>query len=246
MRFRPLAALLLPLAVLAATPAAAQLEGRWQVIDINGQALPAESPSEEGTIVQDGAFSFGPDGRFSVSLRADTDNQGPATQRMAGTYATRGDTLTLTSEEGSTSVTDFRWIRRGDTLQLYAEHGNVYRLARAPEAASGEAWTPGTWHAVELNGRAMPAPWPFHPDVTMTQVTFTFTANGRATVLLRGRGDDGDTDDEDTARYRIEGDKLIILDEDDGSVQEEFVWTLRDGRLRLTDDRGNVYTFTRR
>jgi hypothetical protein len=253
MRFLTAAALLL--AMLAAVPAAAQVEGRWRMISINGDALPAESVSGDGAVVRHALFSFGPDGRLSVTIQTDTENKGQATQSMTGTYTTRGDTLTLTGEAGSTSVTDLRWVRQGDTLQLYVENENAFRLVREPDAQfdaqaaagdgehvqSGEPWTPGTWNAVQVNGRHLPAPWPRSPEMTVTGMTFTFTADGQATVRILGVERGEQIDEESTARYRVDGDRLTILEES-GGVDEAFTWTLQNGTLRMVDARGDVYT----
>jgi hypothetical protein len=233
------------LAAFAAVPATAQVEGRWQMASINGNALPTAMPSEDGPLITRGSFAFGPDGRFSISISADTKNKGRATQGMAGTYTTRGDTLTLTGEVGWSSVNDLRWVRRGDTLQLYAEDEEVYHLVREPEAARGESWTPGTWHAAQLNGRELPAPWLDDPDITITHMVVTLTAAGRLNLRMRGVVQGETIEEESSAPYSVTGDKLAFLDEGDGTVEDEFVWTLGDGTLRLVDENGHVYTFVR-
>lgn len=45
-----------------------------------------------------------------------------------------------------------------------------------------------------------------------------------------------------TALYTVRDDRRTILD-DDGTVDEEFLWSIRDGTLELLDARGFVYVF---
>lgn len=236
---RLIAALLLP--VLAAVPAAAQVEGRYQIVSINGQPLPAPSPTEEGVTVTGSRFWFDDDGRYTVSLRANTP-EGEDVEEEGGAYTTAGDSLLLSEGEDVPPLV-FRWARQGDTLRISDQDGNAYALLREAPAAS-DSWTPGAWNAVQLNGQALPAPWPPSPDVTVTDLAFAFDAGGGATVRIRGARSGESRDDEDTAPYRVEGDELHILD-DLGEVDEKFSWTLRDGTLRLVDIRGHVYTLER-
>lgn len=245
MRARVVAPLLM-LAAFAAAPAAAQLPGRYQLVSINGQALPTPSPTEGGVTVKRALFWFEEDGRYNLSMSGNTRDE-EARQHSAGAYVTVRDSVRLMREfDVDETFAAYRWVRQGDTLHLYDEHENVYRLVRDNAADASEPWSPGTWTAVQLNGRAMPAPWPSDPESIMTEVTFIFTAGGRATTRLRG-GTPGDPEeDEDSYRYRVAGDKVLFLDEDDGEVDDELVWSLRDGTLQLTDDRGNVYTLRRR
>ena len=235
------AAPLLLLAALAAVPAAAPVEGRYQVVSINGQALPAASPTEDGVTVVRAAFWFERDGAFNLAMTANVA-EGPSTQRAGGTYQVAGDSLRVITGDGDEPVA-YRWAIQGDTLRLYDEHRNVYALLREA-AVAGDPWTPGTWKAVQLNGDDLPAPWPLMPDVTVTSLTFAFGADGQATIRVRATRGGQERNDEDTAPYRVEGDRLTVLDEM-GDVDEAFAWTLRNGTLRLVDQYGHVYTFTR-
>jgi len=216
------------------------------LVSINGQALPVASPTYRWVTVTRALFWFEEDGRYNMAMSGDTESEGPARQHSAGAYVVVRDSVRLMREFGEGTFARYRWVRLGDTLHLYDEEENVYRLLRDNAAAASEPWSPGTWTAVQLNGHDMPAPWPAEPEVTMTEVTFIFTAGGRATVRLRG-GTPGDPDvDVDTHWYQVAGDKILFRDERDGEVDDELVWSLRNGTLQLTDDRGNVYTLTRR
>jgi hypothetical protein len=245
MRARFIAPLLL-LAAFAASPAAAQLPGRYQLVSINGQPLPVASSAYRGVTVTRALFWFEEDGRYNMAMSGDTESEGPARQHAAGAYVVVADSVRLMREFGEGTFARYRWVRQGDTLHLYDAEENAYRLLRDNAAAASEPWSPGTWTAIQLNGRDMPAPWFTDPESTMTEVTFIFTAGGRATLRLRG-GTPGDPDEDvDTFRYRVAGDRILFLDERDGEVDDAVVWSLRNGILQLTDDRGNVYTLTRR
>jgi hypothetical protein len=235
------AAPLLLLAALAAVPAAAQVEGRYQLVGINGHALPAPSPTEDGVTVTRAAFWFERDGRASVGITASASD-GPAAQRTAGAYVADGDSLRLTTDDGDGPVT-YGWARQGDTLRLYDEQQNVYVLLREPAVAS-DPWTPGTWNAVQVNGQALPTPWPHIPDVTVTDMTFTFGGDGQATIRRRATRGGEAKDEAVTAAYEVRDDRLVFLD-GRGGVDEAFAWTLQDGTLRLMDQYGHVYTLTR-
>lgn len=236
------AAPLLLLAALAAVPAAAQVEGRYQVVGINGHALPAASPTEDGVTVVRAAFWFEPDGRATVSMTANVAS-GLSMRRANGTYVTVRDSLRVTTGRGEPTATAYRWALDGDTLRLYDEHQNVYALLRQA-AIAGEPWAPCSWNAVQVNGQDLPAPWPLSPEVTVTSMTFTFSADGQATVRIVATQDGEESDETATAPYRVEGDRLTVLD-DHGNVDEAFAWTLREGTLRLVDQYGNVYELAR-
>lgn len=242
MRFRFSAPLLL-LTALAAVPAAAQVEGRYELVSLNGHALPAESPTETGVMLRRALFWFGPDGHFNVSMTAQT-GQGEASQQAAGTYQVVADSLRITGEDGASPMVAYRWMLEGDTLRLHDDGENEYRLVRQAAVAAGEPWSPGTWQAVQLNGHDMPAPWPLEPQLTVTALSFVFTADGQASVRMAATMQGQSGEQEESARYTVTGDRLTILDED-GSVDEEFAWTIRGGRLQLVDANGYTYTFTR-
>lgn len=238
---RAFLAVLLALAGLAAAPAAAQLEGRYELASINGHALPAESPTEPGVSVKRGGYWFHADGRFTVAVTVDM-HEDENTQVASGTYVAVRDSLRLTIRDEEAVA--FRWARDGEALRLYDEQENEYRLVRQAPAAAGEPWSPGTWNAVRMNGQALPAPWARHPQLTLARLSFTFTGDGQAIARIAGTMEGEPMDEEDKARYTVVGDRLTILDED-GSVDEEYVWTIHDGTLQVVDARGHTYTLTR-
>jgi hypothetical protein len=117
----------------------------------------------------------------------------------------------------------------------------VYALAREAVVAS-DPWTPGTWNAVQLNGRELPAPWTHISEITATEVTYAFGEDGRVTTRIRSTYQGRERTDHNSAPYHVAGDRLTFRD-GAGEVAEAFVWTLRDEKLRLVDLYGHVYLF---
>lgn len=245
MRARCIAPLLL-LVAFAAAPAAAQVEGSFALAQINGQPLPSASPTETNIIIDEMALRLGADARYTMEFRVHRDGTDSPFQAEAnGTYRIEGDRLFFQPDDGSMGEpVTYRWARDGETLRLYDEQQNEFRMVRQAAAAAGEPWSPGAWNAVRLNGQALPTAWPLHPQITMTSLSFTFTADGEATARIAGTMGGESLSEEDVARYTVAGDRLTILDAD-GSVDEEYVWTIHDGTLQLVDAQGHTYTLTR-
>lgn len=237
MRFRFIAPLLL-----LAAPAAAQVEGSYRLNAINTQPLPAASYAEPNVAVHGGSLTFGYDGRFTLSLSPRADGSG---EQLAGTYEIGHDSLRFMPQGAGADPILSWWRRRGDTLVVF--HGeDRYQWIREPVTApSAEPWTPGTWQLVEVNGQPLPATWPQGFSLTVTRLTFTFTARGATMRMFGVRDSGGSIEEEDEARYRVTGDKLVFLD-DEGEPNGEFIWRIENGRLRMSDDMGNVYVLTRR
>jgi hypothetical protein len=240
---RLLFAFLLVLATGVSVPAAAQLEGSFALAEVNGQPLPSASPAETNIIIDEMALRLGADARYTMGFRVRRDgDDSPFQVEASGTYRSEGDQLFFQPDAGSVgeSVT-YRWDLSGDVLRLYDEQEDEYRLVRQAATAAGEPWFPGTWNAVQMNGQPLPAPWPQEPRVTITQLSFEFTGDGHATARLTGSMAGEAMEEVNRGRYRIEGDRLVILD-DDGAVDEEFGWTRGDGMLVLVDKHGHSYT----
>ncbi|HEX6037308.1 hypothetical protein [Longimicrobium sp.] len=230
---------LLLLAALAAVPAAAQVEGRYDVVSINGRALPTPSPMQRWVTIDRAAYWF-EDGHVNMSQRS-TSSDGQSAQRVGGTYVTVRDSLYVLDESGRDTLARFCWERQGDTLRLHDRSANVYQLAREAVVA-GDPWSGGAWNAVQLNGRDLPAPWTHISDITAMEVAYAFGDDGRVTMRIRSTYEGRERTTHNSAPYRVEGDRLTFFD-GDGEVAESFVWTLRDSRLRLVDLYGHVYLF---
>jgi hypothetical protein len=120
-------------ACMAAQPAAAQMEGSYDLVEINGQAIPAPSPSEEGVVMHGIVLQLMPDGRFSMRFRAAWEGELPELeQEFQGTFAVTADTLALTAENlEETRTIHFRFTLADGTLRLYDEHEDEYTLRRS-------------------------------------------------------------------------------------------------------------------
>jgi hypothetical protein len=241
MRSRFIAPLLL-LAALAAAPAAAQVEGSYRLDAINTQPLPAPSYAEPNVAVHGGSLTFGYDGRFTLSLSPRADGTG---EQLAGTYEIGHDSLRF-MPQGADPILSW-WRRRGDTLVVFHDRDRYQWVREFVTTPSAEPWTPGTWQLVEVNGLPLPAKWPQGFSVIMHRLTYTFTARGRASIHMVGVSEESGEaiEEEDSARYRVIGDKLVFLD-DEGEPNGESIWRIENGRLRMSDDMGNVYVLTRR
>jgi hypothetical protein len=237
---------LLALATGVSVPAAAQPEGSFALAQINDQPLPAASPAETNIIIDEMALRLGADARYTMRFRVRRDGtDSPFEVEAGGTYRSEGDQLSLRPDEGSVGEpVTYRWAVDGEVLRLIDEREDEYRFVRQAAAAASEPWSPGTWRAARLNGRELPAPWPVQPQLTIADLVFVFTEDGQASVYLVGTAGSESVDEEARARYAVTGDRLTILDED-GSTDEEYVWTLRGESLELRDLRGDTYTFTR-
>jgi hypothetical protein len=240
---RLLFAFLLVLAATTSVPAAAQVEGSFVLAQINGQPLPSVSPAETNIIIERMALRLGADARYTMGFRVRRDGADSRFQVDAsGTYRIQGDQLSLQPDAGSVGEpVTYRWTLSDGALRLYDEQENEYHLVRRAAAAAGEPWSPGSWNAIQINGQPLPAPWPPEPQLTVTQISFEFTGDGQATARLAGTMEGESGEEVNRGRYRIEGDRLIILD-DDGEVDEEFGWSRGDGMLVLVDKHGHSYT----
>lgn len=127
-----IALLLLALATLAAAPAAAQVEGTYELVQINGQALPAPSPSEENVVMHGATLALTADGRFLMQARAGAaDDTEPQEAEARGTWTASGDSLALTPDDGGADhALHFRWTLREGTLTLHDEEGDAYTFRR--------------------------------------------------------------------------------------------------------------------
>jgi hypothetical protein len=238
MHSRFIAAFLL-LAALAAVPAAAQVEGRFNVTAINGQALPTRSPTQRHVTIIRATYWF-EEGNANMSMMTDASDYVSA-QRAGGPYVIAGDSLLVMGETGTDTMARFRWEQDGDGLRLYDGRQNVLQLVREPVVAS-EPWRPGTWNAVQLNGHALPAPAPHNSDVTVLDMRYAFDADGNIIMRIRSTYEGRERTHQNTTSYRVQGDRLSFFDAE-GEVAEGFVWTLRNGMLRLVDLYGHRYVF---
>lgn len=119
--------------------------------------------------------------------------------------------------------------------------------AACATAAAGGAALPGSWRLAQVNGRDLPAESPTEPGVTVTAGSLELSADGRAAMSLTART--ASTPEPATrsmpGTYRTAADSLILLPGGSEANAARFRYQLAAPGLRLTDDRGNVYAFTR-
>ena len=123
------------LAVLAACASASRgdtgMEGSYELVRINGGALPAPSPTEDGVTMRGATLRLMPDGRFTMDARATTDEDGEQTDEQAqGTWSVTGDTIVMLPDVSGGDPPSFRWTLAEGTLTLYDQDGHAYTFRR--------------------------------------------------------------------------------------------------------------------
>lgn len=116
----------------AAEPAAAQMDGSYDMVGINSQPLPVLSPGEDGVLVHKAVLLLMPDGRFFMRARANVDDSPePVEEKIEGTYSVTDDSLALTPDDtASNGEMRFRFTFAEDTLRLYNAEGHEYTFRR--------------------------------------------------------------------------------------------------------------------
>lgn len=124
--------LLLVVAACVATPGPVQVDGSYVLTRINGQALPAPSPTEEGVTMHGATLLLAPDGRFRMQATASSGRAPePYEEDLQGTWSVRGDSLSLTPDvRADDPGPSFRWRLEGRTLTLYDEERHEYSFQR--------------------------------------------------------------------------------------------------------------------
>jgi hypothetical protein len=125
----------LVLAVLAACASASRgdagLEGNYELVRINGGALPAASPTEDGVTMQGATLRLMPDGRFTMDAKATTGGgDGQRDERSQGTWSVTDDTLVMVPDVSGGDPPSFRWMLDQGTLTLYDQDGHAYTFRR--------------------------------------------------------------------------------------------------------------------
>jgi hypothetical protein len=124
--------LILALAGCVSTPGPTRVEGSYVLTRINGQALPAPSPTEDGVTMLGATLLLAPDGRFSMQATASSGTEPDASgEDVQGAWSVRGDSLLMTPDvRDSNPGPSFRWTLDGRTLTLYDEDGHEYTFRR--------------------------------------------------------------------------------------------------------------------
>lgn len=106
-----LSTLFVLLATAFATPAAAQLDGTWELEHVNGAPLPANSPSEDGVVMEGLTVTLDAQAKYTIVLKARNSATGvPSVVEMTGTYRMEENRLHFQPDPGSTATpVDFHW-----------------------------------------------------------------------------------------------------------------------------------------
>jgi hypothetical protein len=118
-------------ACLTAAPATAQMAGSYELVQLNGQAVPAPSPEEPDVVVLTMALVLAPDGRFTLQATALDGEPEQSEHKAEGGWTVDADSLILTSDDSfDDGVLRFRYALEGETLKLYTENDHEFTFRR--------------------------------------------------------------------------------------------------------------------
>jgi hypothetical protein len=108
------------------------LAGSYRLAEINGRPLPAESPTEEGVLLERGTLLLDAAGAYTLQVHARRRQQPTAVAPVVrGTYRTEGGELSLTPDPGvDAAAARFRFALDGGVLRLRDEEGNEFAFSR--------------------------------------------------------------------------------------------------------------------
>lgn len=111
----------------------APLRGSYRLAEINGQVVPALSPTEAGVTIESGDLRLS-DNRYTLQLKARVGGQAPGMGTgpwLHGVFAVSGDSLSFTPDRDSDGdPVTFRFTVRGAELALRDPSGAVYLFRR--------------------------------------------------------------------------------------------------------------------
>lgn len=112
--------------------------------------------------------------------------------------------------------------------------------------APADAQVAGTYELVRINGDTLPARSPAGGPTLFEAMTWVLAPDSSCTwrITLHNPHIELSTTLDFTGVWHVEGPTLVI--QMDFTEPEEFRWTLRNGRLRVIDERNDEYLFARR
>lgn len=118
----------------AAKPAGAQMEGRYELAEVDGQPLPAASPDEDGVTMHRTVLRLTAKGRFHIQAWASVDGSAdPVKEEMEGTWSVTDDQLTmLPAEAKGEPPMRFRFTLTEGTLRLVNGMGQEFTFRARP------------------------------------------------------------------------------------------------------------------
>jgi hypothetical protein len=69
------------------------LGGTWTLAEVDGQPLPAASPTEDGVTLEAGSLSLASGGAYTLEVRARTRSSEAVTHTVRGTFESNGMTF---------------------------------------------------------------------------------------------------------------------------------------------------------
>lgn len=122
------------LAACASAPRGAEagLEGRYQLMRVNDERLPATAGNEAGVMIVSGTLALQHDSRYTLRIVAVAGNSPEQRNaEIAGRYRVFGDSLAMVPDPASGSEeVHFLWTLRGNDLRLHDEDGDEYMFRR--------------------------------------------------------------------------------------------------------------------
>jgi hypothetical protein len=116
--------------LVAPAPAAAQVQGTYRLMQLEGQALPAPSPDEDNVTVHAAALILAEDGRYTFQLSASGAAQAlPETHQATGSYRVEGDTLFLEMDDTDEPI-PLTFLLEEGRLTLTVPAGYAYTFQR--------------------------------------------------------------------------------------------------------------------
>jgi hypothetical protein len=105
--------------------------GTYRLAQVNGRALPVESPTEPGVTVQGGTLALADDGSFRLELSARLQGQQPALVReVQGTYRQDDGAVVLAAAADGGQPVEMRGERENERLVVRDPSGNRFTFER--------------------------------------------------------------------------------------------------------------------
>ncbi len=125
-----LVAVLLALASCEKAPAnAAQLPGTYQLVRLNGSALPVPSPGNDNAIIEGMTWVLGADKWLTMTFQIRHTTSGTsAPYELRVPYRVEGNTIIPEGDAGPAGA--FHWVLRGGELHLTDKRGDEYTFVR--------------------------------------------------------------------------------------------------------------------
>ena len=108
----------------------ADLAGTWDLVTVNGAALPTPSPEEPNIVLESVVMRLDAGGAYSLASSFAVSGR-PAPQQMtiAGSWVASDDALTFHTEQGP-AIVQFGYRRDGGEIRMVDEQGNEWQMRR--------------------------------------------------------------------------------------------------------------------